>query len=47
MSNDWPSWPQAIGASDRIATVAVDLTDDDAPARIVETAVERGVASTS
>jgi NAD(P)-dependent dehydrogenase (short-subunit alcohol dehydrogenase family) len=32
---------EAIGASDRIATVAVDLTDDDAPSRIVETAVER------
>ena len=30
----------AIGASDRIATVAVDLTGDDAPRRIVETAVE-------
>ena len=29
-----------IGASDRIATVAVDLTGDDAPRRIVETAVE-------
>jgi NAD(P)-dependent dehydrogenase (short-subunit alcohol dehydrogenase family) len=32
---------KAIGASDRIATVAVDLTDNDAPSRIVETAVER------
>jgi len=32
---------EAIGASERIATVAVDLTDDDAPGRIVETAVER------
>ena len=32
---------EAIGASDRIATVAADLTDDDAPSRIVETAVER------
>ena len=31
----------AIGASDRVATVAVDLTDDEAPRRIVETAVER------
>jgi NAD(P)-dependent dehydrogenase (short-subunit alcohol dehydrogenase family) len=31
----------AIGAADRIATVAVDLTDDEAPRRIVETAVER------
>ena len=32
---------KAIGASDSIATVAVDLTDDDAPRRIVETAVQR------
>jgi NAD(P)-dependent dehydrogenase (short-subunit alcohol dehydrogenase family) len=32
---------EAIGAQDRIATVAVDLTDDDAPRRIVDTAVER------
>ena len=32
---------EAIGAPDRIATIAVDLTDDDAPRRIVETAVER------
>src|ERR1700740_1985025 len=32
---------EAIGASERIATVAVDLTDDDAPSRIVETAVGR------
>jgi NAD(P)-dependent dehydrogenase (short-subunit alcohol dehydrogenase family) len=32
---------EAIDAPDRIATVAVDLTDDDAPRRIVETAVER------
>jgi NAD(P)-dependent dehydrogenase (short-subunit alcohol dehydrogenase family) len=32
---------EAIGASDRIATVAVDLTDDDAPRRIVDTAVQR------
>jgi NAD(P)-dependent dehydrogenase (short-subunit alcohol dehydrogenase family) len=32
---------EAIGAPDRTATIAVDLTDDDAPARIVETAVER------
>jgi NAD(P)-dependent dehydrogenase (short-subunit alcohol dehydrogenase family) len=31
---------KAIGASDRIATVAVDLTSDDAPSRIVEAAVE-------
>jgi NAD(P)-dependent dehydrogenase (short-subunit alcohol dehydrogenase family) len=31
----------AIGAAERIATVAVDLTDDEAPRRIVETAVER------
>jgi NAD(P)-dependent dehydrogenase (short-subunit alcohol dehydrogenase family) len=32
---------QAIGAPDRITTVAVDLTADDGPRRIVETAVER------
>jgi NAD(P)-dependent dehydrogenase (short-subunit alcohol dehydrogenase family) len=32
---------QALGAADRVATVAVDLTHDDAPSRIVETAVER------
>jgi NAD(P)-dependent dehydrogenase (short-subunit alcohol dehydrogenase family) len=32
---------EAIGAQDRIATVAVDLTDDDAPRRIVDTAAER------
>ena len=32
---------QAIGDADRIATVAVDLTGDDAPQRIVATAVER------
>src|ERR1700761_1237537 len=32
---------EATGAPDRIATVAVDLTDDDAPSRIVDTAVER------
>ena len=32
---------EAIGAPDRIATIAVDLTADDAPSRIVETAVER------
>jgi NAD(P)-dependent dehydrogenase (short-subunit alcohol dehydrogenase family) len=32
---------EAIGASDRTATLAVDLTDDDAPSRIVETAVDR------
>src|SRR6201992_2635788 len=31
----------ALGASHPIATVAVDLTGDDAPRRIVETAVER------
>jgi NAD(P)-dependent dehydrogenase (short-subunit alcohol dehydrogenase family) len=31
----------AIGVDDRVATVAVDLTDDEAPRRIVETAVER------
>ncbi len=32
---------KTISESGRIATVAVDLTDDDAPRRIVETAVER------
>jgi NAD(P)-dependent dehydrogenase (short-subunit alcohol dehydrogenase family) len=32
---------EAIGASDRVATVAVDLTEDDAPQRIVDTAVQR------
>ncbi len=32
---------EAVGASDRIATVAVDLTEDDAPSRIIGTAVER------
>jgi NAD(P)-dependent dehydrogenase (short-subunit alcohol dehydrogenase family) len=32
---------EAIGAPDRFAAVAVDLTADDAPGRIVETAVER------
>lgn len=31
----------AVGDSARIATVAVDLTDDDAPARIVDAAVGR------
>jgi NAD(P)-dependent dehydrogenase (short-subunit alcohol dehydrogenase family) len=31
----------AIDDPDRVATVAVDLTDDDAPARIVATAVDR------
>jgi NAD(P)-dependent dehydrogenase (short-subunit alcohol dehydrogenase family) len=30
----------AIGDADRVATIAVDLTDDEAPQRIVETAVE-------
>src|SRR3984957_19477943 len=32
---------QAISDGDRIATLAVDLTEDDAPRRIVELAVER------
>ena len=32
---------EAIGASDRIATVAVDLTDDDAPSAHRRNAVER------
>lgn len=31
----------AIGDPDRVATLAVDLTDDDAPRRIVELAVQR------
>jgi NAD(P)-dependent dehydrogenase (short-subunit alcohol dehydrogenase family) len=32
---------QAIGDPDRVATLAVDLTDDDAPQRIVDAAVAR------
>lgn len=32
---------QAVGDPDRIATLAVDLTDDDAPQRIVEAALTR------
>jgi NAD(P)-dependent dehydrogenase (short-subunit alcohol dehydrogenase family) len=32
---------RAIGDQDRVATVGVDLTDDDAPQRIVSTAVDR------
>jgi NAD(P)-dependent dehydrogenase (short-subunit alcohol dehydrogenase family) len=32
---------RAIGDPERISTLAVDLTDDDAPARIVEAAVSR------
>ncbi|MCG7607617.1 MULTISPECIES: SDR family NAD(P)-dependent oxidoreductase [Mycobacterium] len=32
---------QAVGDPERIATVAVDLTDDDAPQRIVEAALTR------
>jgi len=32
---------EAIDDSDRVATLAVDLTDDDAPQRIVDLAVER------
>src|SRR3981189_3474143 len=31
----------AIDDGDRVATLAVDLTDDDAPQRIVDLAVER------
>lgn len=31
----------AVGDPDRVATLAVDLTDDDAPRRIVELAVQR------
>jgi NAD(P)-dependent dehydrogenase (short-subunit alcohol dehydrogenase family) len=33
--------PATLDEPDRIATLAVDLTDDAAPARIVQTAVER------
>jgi NAD(P)-dependent dehydrogenase (short-subunit alcohol dehydrogenase family) len=32
---------EAIGDADRVATIAVDLTADDAPARIVDLAVQR------
>jgi NAD(P)-dependent dehydrogenase (short-subunit alcohol dehydrogenase family) len=32
---------KAVGDAERIATLAADLTDDDAPARIVEAAVAR------
>src|SRR5690348_120211 len=32
---------RAVGDPDRIATLAVDLTDDDAPQRIVESALSR------
>ena len=32
---------KAIGDPDRVATLAVDLTADDAPQRIVDAAVER------
>jgi NADP-dependent 3-hydroxy acid dehydrogenase YdfG len=32
---------RAIDDADRVVTVAVDLTDDDAPKRIVDTAVNR------
>src|SRR5260370_41851490 len=32
---------EAIGDGDRVATLAVDLTDDDAPQRIVDLAVSR------
>src|SRR6202041_4114662 len=31
----------AIGDPDRVETVAVDLTDDDGPARVVQAAVEK------
>lgn len=31
----------AVGDSDRVATLAVDLTDDDAPRRLVDLAVDR------
>ena len=36
---------KAIGDPDRVATVAVDLTADDAPKRIVDLALESGVGS--
>jgi NAD(P)-dependent dehydrogenase (short-subunit alcohol dehydrogenase family) len=32
---------KSVGVADRIATIAVDLTEDDAPSRIVEAAVRR------
>ncbi|OBJ02230.1 oxidoreductase [Mycobacterium sp. 1165196.3] len=32
---------RAVGDPDRVATLAVDLTDDDAPGRIVDLAVDR------
>jgi NAD(P)-dependent dehydrogenase (short-subunit alcohol dehydrogenase family) len=32
---------RAVGEPDRVATLAIDLTDDDAPRRIVQLAVER------
>lgn len=32
---------EAVGDSDRVATLAVDLTDDDSPQRIVDLALER------
>ena len=32
---------KAIGDPDRVATIAVDLTADDGPSRIVELALER------
>ena len=32
---------KAVGDPDRVATLAVDLTDDDAPQRIVDLAVDR------
>src|ERR1700753_2672920 len=31
----------AVGDPDRVETVAVDLTDDDGPARVVDAAVKR------
>lgn len=34
-------WERTVGDPDRVATLAVDLLDDDAPARIVDAAVKR------
>src|SRR5271156_4483861 len=39
--NRLDEWASAIGDPDRVETVAVDLTDDDGPARVVEAAVEK------
>ena len=37
----WPNWQQAVGDPDRVATIAVDLTADDAPRTHRRPAVER------